>query len=119
VGFRDGGWGAVSKAELERQVSYDKGDALVGDVVSGRLPHLHPDQPLYIALRKIGEYPFLPVVHRANFQRLEGVLSLQDILGAYRAAFKASGRASDADMTSPAESPAKSDQIASEPPRGL
>lgn len=117
VGFRNGAWGAVNKAELERQVSYDKGDALLRDAVSVLLPHLHPDQPLYVALRKMGEYPFLPVVHRANFRKLEGVLSLSDILGAYRVAFQASGRAGDA--ASSAESTVKPGEIGGEPPRGL
>lgn len=117
VGFRNGDWGAVNKAELERQVSYDKGDALLRDAVSVLLPHLHPDQPLYIALRKMGEFPFLPVVHRANFRKLEGVLSLNDILGAYRVRFQASGRAGDA--ASSAESRVKPGEIGGEPPRGL
>ncbi len=34
----------------------------------------------------IGDRPFLPVVNRANFERIEGVISLQDILNAYRKA---------------------------------
>jgi len=118
VSFRDGEWSAITKAELERQASYDKGDAFLRDIVNGRLPRLHPDQPLYVALRKMGEYPLLPVVHRANFQRLEGVLSLQDILGAYRTAFKASGRGNDAVLL-PAELSPKSDEIDGEAPRGL
>jgi len=117
VGFRNGDWSAVDKAELERQVSYDKNDALLRDAVGGRLPHLHPDQPLYVALRKMGEYPFLPVVHRADFRKLEGVLALNDILGAYRSAFQASGRGGDA--ASPAGSTAQPGEIGGEPPRGL
>jgi chloride channel protein, CIC family len=119
VGFRDGEWSAVTKAELERQVSYDKGDGFLRDVVSGRLPRLHPDQPLYVALRKMGGHPLLPVVHRANFQRLEGVLSLQDILGAYRAAFEAAGRDGESVDALPTELSPKSDEIDGEAPRGL
>ncbi len=50
------------------------------------LPYLHPDHPLDTALRLIGEWPLLPVVHRANSQRLLGVVSLDDVMRAYRGA---------------------------------
>ena len=49
-----------------------------------RLPAVHPDQPLYVALRKIGNWPLLPVISRADFQKLEGVISIQDILKIYK-----------------------------------
>ena len=48
------------------------------------LPVLHPDQPLSEALRRLGDWPFLPVVSRADFGKLEGVVSLPDVLRAYR-----------------------------------
>ena len=50
------------------------------------LPRLHPDQALDDALRRLGDWPLLPVVNRANFRKLEGVVSLTDILQAYREA---------------------------------
>jgi hypothetical protein len=50
------------------------------------LPHLHPDHVLQEALRRLGDLPLLPVVNRANFRKLEGVVGLPDILGAYRKA---------------------------------
>ena len=50
------------------------------------LPWLHPDQPLDVALRQIGEWPLLPVIHRADFNNLQGIISIADILAAYGAA---------------------------------
>ena len=50
------------------------------------MPYLHPDHPLDTALRLIGEWPLLPVVHRANVQQLLGVVSLDDVMRAYRGA---------------------------------
>ena len=38
------------------------------------------------ALRYIYDWPLLPVVHRADFGRLEGVITMPDILRAYRKA---------------------------------
>ena len=65
--------------------------ALAELVVGGRLPRLHPDQSLDLALRLMRDAPFLPVVHRADARRLLGVLSLDDILAAYRRASVVSG----------------------------
>ena len=50
------------------------------------LPHVHPDHSVEEALRRLGDLPFLPVVNRANFLQLEGVVGLQEVLQAYRAA---------------------------------
>jgi CBS domain-containing protein len=60
---------------------------VVGSLLA-RLPliHVHPDHALDVALRGLGRTPFLPVVNRADFRRLEGVVSLQDILKAYEEA---------------------------------
>jgi hypothetical protein len=39
-----------------------------------------------VALERLDEAPFLPVVHRANPTKLEGIVSLEGILKAYRGA---------------------------------
>ena len=89
VSLPNGEWSAVTKEGLRRQAKEGRGGLPLRSVVAGtRLPRLHPDQPLYVALRQIGDRPFLPVVHRADFHRLQGVVSLSDILTAYRAAFQ-------------------------------
>jgi CBS domain-containing protein len=51
---------------------------------TARLPILHPDQRLDDALRFIQGHALLPVIGRAGSRKLEGVLSLADILTAYQ-----------------------------------
>jgi len=76
-----GYWGGLSKGKLLD---------LASDQASGNnarpqeLPQLYPDLSLDIALRQMGEWPMLPVVHRADGSKLLGVISLQDILETYR-----------------------------------
>ena len=55
-------------------------------VLLHHIPYVHPDFTLDTALRIIGQWPIVPVVHRADFQQLLGVLSLDDIVRAYRGA---------------------------------
>lgn len=47
-------------------------------------PILHPDQPLDAALRYLGQLPLLPVVSRADYGKLIGVISQADALRRYR-----------------------------------
>ena len=61
-------------------------DLQLSHILTDSVPYLHPDHPLDTALRLIGEWPLLPVVHRANVQRLLGVVSLDDVMRAYRGA---------------------------------
>lgn len=48
------------------------------------LPLLFPDTPLEVALRSLRGHELLPVVHRADQMKLEGTLTLELILRAYR-----------------------------------
>jgi CBS domain len=65
-------------------VSKGEGDARLESLPeSTRLPWLDPDQHLEDALRCVGDWPKLPVVSRADFQKLEGIVSLSDILNAF------------------------------------
>ena len=92
VAYENGRWALVRKAAVEEAAKSGKGAmALAELVVGGRLPRLHPDQSLDLALRLMRDAPFLPVVHRADARRLLGVLSLDDILAAYRRASVVSG----------------------------
>jgi len=61
---------AISEAE---QVSIEK------------LPHVHPDQSLSLALERMGTTGLhvLPVVSRANVRQLIGIIALDDILRSY------------------------------------
>ena len=77
-------WSAITRAELLDLVGNH--DIALDSILVQRIPYLHPDQPLDTALRLIGEWPILPVVHRANVRQLLGVLSLEDVVRAYRGA---------------------------------
>jgi CIC family chloride channel protein len=48
-------------------------------------PHLHVDQPLSLALDRMGaaHLDMLPVVSRADVHQLEGMVTLQDVLSFY------------------------------------
>jgi CBS domain-containing protein len=87
VAYENGRWGLVRKSALEEAAKSGKGAVPLAELLAGnRLPRLHPDQSLDLALRLMRDAPFLPVVHRADARRLLGVLSLDDILAAYRRA---------------------------------
>jgi CIC family chloride channel protein len=84
----DGVWRGVTRKVLAAIA--DQGDAeLALKSVAAQnsfVPLLHPDHPLDTALRHIYDWPLLPVVHRADLTQLQGVVSLPDILNAYRRA---------------------------------
>lgn len=52
----------------------------------GPLPMIFPDESLEECLRWAGDWTVLPVVNRADLGRLEGILTLPDILRAFRTA---------------------------------
>lgn len=85
VSFPTGRWAGV-RAEALRKLAADghQQSPLRGVVGVQRLPRLHPDQSLDLALRLIREWPYLPVVHRADAKKLEGVISLPDMLNSYQ-----------------------------------
>ena len=81
------GWSVVRKDELAKMASLGKQEmSLLTVLPPARAPILHPDHPLDTALHYIYDFRLLPVVHRADQQRLEGVLTMADILRAYRGA---------------------------------
>ncbi len=84
VGLGGEDWAGISRAKLLDLIP--NSEVWLSHVVTGTIPYLHPDHPLDTALRVMGEWPLLPVVHRANLQRLLGVVSLDDVMRAYRGA---------------------------------
>lgn len=80
VNLGGGRWGAVPRDSL---LAADVG-GLVRNLALQRLPLLHADQTLESALRLMRDASLLPVVHRADLQQLVGVISMEDILAAYR-----------------------------------
>jgi CIC family chloride channel protein len=70
------------------QKAFSNGDASrrLKDFVNAReFPHVHADQPLHVALERMGtaKLDLLPVVSRANIHRLLGVIALADVLNSY------------------------------------
>jgi len=79
------GWSIVTKQELEIMIKEGKGAQTLASVLAGRqIPYLHPDHPLEMALRYVDRWPLVPVVNRADFRKLEGVVSEHDVLSRYR-----------------------------------
>ena len=60
-------------------------NALAGELANARYPYVYPDQPLSLALEKMGDYKLdlLPVVSRADTSQILGVVTLPAILNAY------------------------------------
>jgi len=82
VQMASGNWAGITRKALLDLASNDQ--VPLATVVSGMLPKLHPDHPLDHALRLIGEWPLLPVVHRADYGNLLGVLTLEGVIRTYR-----------------------------------
>ena len=85
VAERAGGWRLLAAEEL-RQHAAESPELIVGEIPTrGPIPSVYPDQPLEEALRLMGDWPFLAVTSRVNPYRLEGLISLDNILHTYRA----------------------------------
>jgi CIC family chloride channel protein len=82
---RRGVIGVINFARLERELA-EGADKKVGELVNAQaFPHVHPDQGLDLALERMGanQIEILPVVNRADVHKLEGIVTLRDILDAY------------------------------------
>ena len=55
------------------------------DLTAEEFPHVHPDQSVEVALRRLAEshLPVLPVVSRTNIRDLRGTITVDDILEGY------------------------------------
>jgi len=85
VRLRPTAWSSVTKQNLETMIKEGKGDQSLSSVLAGRqIPYLHPDHSLETALRYVDRWPLVPVVNRADFSKLEGVISERDVLTRYR-----------------------------------
>jgi CIC family chloride channel protein len=83
--FPTGRWAGIARKDLATMASAHPRETQLREILStARLPILHPDQRLDDALRFIQGHALLPVVSRAGSRKLEGVLSLPDILTAYQ-----------------------------------
>jgi CIC family chloride channel protein len=81
---KESGWHLVRRAEFLEKISSAPGHMRLADVFPRHwVPTVHPDNSLELPLRRMGDLPFLPVVHRANPARLVGIVSREDILHTY------------------------------------
>lgn len=79
------GWSTVTKQDLRTMADAELGSATLGSLLKKPVPFLHPDLPLETALRYVDRWPLVPVVNRADFRELEGVITQRDVLERYRA----------------------------------
>ena len=78
--------GILNREALESaSVDGRKDQPLVSLVDTLHVPHVHTDQALHLALERMSKdhLDVLPVVHRADLHKLEGVVTLPDVLNAY------------------------------------
>lgn len=85
VRLKPSGWTSITRDLLQRFAKEGKAEMTLGSLLaSQRLPYLHPDYPLEMALRYVPQTPLVPVVSRADLRKLEGVISNEDVLAKYR-----------------------------------
>jgi CIC family chloride channel protein len=85
VADRRGVVGVINLATLEQELA-EGADKELGELVDPLVfPHVHPDQGLDLVLERMGEnqMEILPVVSRADVHKLEGVVTLRDVLDGY------------------------------------
>src|ERR1700733_9708607 len=83
---RSGVVGIVSLRTLQKAMADSGARGTLKEAVdSGEFPHLHVDQPLSVPLELMGttHLDVLPVVSRADIHKLEGVVTLQEVLNFY------------------------------------
>jgi CIC family chloride channel protein len=78
--------GVVNRATLENALANgNAGQNLRGLFERLDFPHVHADHPLHLALERMSKahVDMLPVVNRADIHKLEGVVTLRDVLDSY------------------------------------
>ncbi len=78
--------GILNREDLEcALVDGRKEQPLASLVETLHVPHVHADHALHLALERMGKFHLdvLPVVHRADLHKLEGIVTLPDVLDAY------------------------------------
>jgi chloride channel protein, CIC family len=80
-----GQWMLLDREEIRRLAADDAMNTKAVEAKpKGPLPVLFRDQSLEDALHAVGDWPAVPVVSRADLSKLEGIVTLADILRAFR-----------------------------------
>jgi len=77
--------GVIGLTRLESEQA-EGADKKLGELVDAMVfPHVHADQGIDLALERMGAHhiEILPVVNRADVHKLEGMVTLRDVLDAY------------------------------------
>ena len=84
VRMHPSGWSVINREQLTRLFREGKGELTLASVLPAQpLPSLYPDLPLDSALRYINAYTVVPVVNRADYRRLEGIVSRESVFQKY------------------------------------
>ncbi len=78
--------GVLTFGKIQSAVSAGHAPTLLKDLVEGtEFPHLHVDHSLSLALERMGacQINAIPVVSRGDIHKLEGVVTLKDVLSQY------------------------------------
>jgi CIC family chloride channel protein len=78
--------GVLSRATLEGALDDEKAEQKLTNLLETLdFPHAHSDQALHLALERMSNarVDILPVVSRADIHKLEGIITLQDVLESY------------------------------------
>jgi CBS domain-containing protein len=78
--------GMVSLSRLQKALTEGATTKRLSEILeAGEFPHVHMDHALAIALDRMdtSQLDVLPVVNRANVHKLEGIVTLQDVLRLY------------------------------------
>jgi chloride channel protein, CIC family len=78
--------GVLSRTRLTDAIDEGKSEqTLLSLLDSIEFPHVHTDHALHVALERMSSahIDILPVVNRANVHKLEGVVTLRDVLDSY------------------------------------
>jgi chloride channel protein, CIC family len=85
VKLRDGSWYSMNFSELTSMAAAQTPDTLLERAIQpDRTPLLFPDLPLDSAIPYLSRWPVLPIQNRASKGILEGVVTLEDVLGRYQ-----------------------------------
>jgi len=85
VKLRDGSWYSMNRSEFTSLAAAQTPDTLLERAIKAdRTPLLFPDLPLDSAIPYLARWPVLPIQNRASKGILEGVVTLEDVLGRYQ-----------------------------------
>jgi len=85
VKLRDGSWYSMNRSEFTSLATALTPDTLLERAIKAdRTPLLFPDLPLDSAIPYLARWPVLPIQNRASKGILEGVVTLEDVLGRYQ-----------------------------------